>query len=295
LRIILGDILPSGGGFIGDGREGGKREASKLPEDMVQEAFSMLIDSHSHLEMPEFEGDLEEVIQRAKASGVGTIFTVGTEKKDWRKALEIAHSHPSIYAILGVHPHNAKEIDHETYSTLRKLCQDEKVKAYGEIGLDFFRNLSPRDVQLKRFREQIGLAKELGLPIVVHDREAHHETLEVLRSERAEECGGIIHCFSGDSDMAEACLEMGFYISIPGSITFKNAERLRGVVERLPLESLLVETDAPFLAPMPFRGKRNEPGYIRYTAQKVAEIKKISFEKVAEVTTENALRVYGLK
>ena len=256
---------------------------------------SMLIDSHAHLEMPEFKKDLNEVIQRAMDSGVASIFTVGTEKKDWTRALEIAHSHPSIYAILGVHPHNAKEIEEETYVVLKKLCRDEKVRAYGEIGLDFFRNLSPREVQIERFREQIGLARELRLPIVVHDREAHRETLEILKSERAEECGGIIHCFSGDESMAKACMEMGFYISVPGTITFKNAERFQETVRSLPLESLLVETDAPFLAPVPFRGKRNESSYVRYTAQKVAEVKKVSFEKVAEVTTENALRVFKLK
>ena len=255
---------------------------------------TMLIDSHAHLEMPDFKKDLEAVIQRAKGSGVEYIFTVGTEKKDWKRAVEIADSHPSIYAILGVHPHNAKEIDDQTYPTLRGLCRNGKVRAYGEIGLDFFRNLSPRDIQLKRFREQIGLAKELDLPIVIHDREAHRETLEILKSEKAEESGGIIHCFSGDYEMAKACLNMGFYISIPGSITFKNAEGSREIVERIPLESLLVETDAPFLTPEPFRGKRNEPSYVRYTAQKVAEIKKVSFEKVAEITTENALRVYRL-
>jgi TatD DNase family protein len=254
----------------------------------------MLIDSHAHLEMPEFKKDLKAVIQRAEETGVEYIFTVGTEKKDWKRALEIAESHPSIYAILGVHPHNAKEIDEETYPMLRELCQSEKVRAYGEIGLDFFRNLSPRDLQLKRFREQIGLAKEFGLPVVIHDREAHRETLDILKSEGAKDCGGIIHCFSGDYEMARACMEMGFYISIPGSITFKNAEGFREVVERIPLESLLVETDAPFLTPEPFRGKRNEPSYVRYTAQKVAEIKKVSFEKVAEITTENALRVYRL-
>jgi TatD DNase family protein len=169
------------------------------------------------------------------------------------------------------------------------------VRAYGEIGLDFYRNLSPRDVQMKRFQEQIVLAKELRLPIVVHDREAHEETLQVLKSERAEECGGIIHCFSGDDEMAKACIKMGFYISIPGTITFKNAGRFQEIIKRLPLESLLIETDAPFLAPVPFRGKRNEPSYVRYTAQKVAEIKRISFDKVAELTTENALRVYRLK
>jgi TatD DNase family protein len=255
----------------------------------------MLIDSHAHLEMPEFKKDLKEVIQRAKESEVEYIFTVGTEKKDWKSALEIAHSYPSIYAILGVHPHNAKEIDNETYVVLKGLCKDEKVKAFGEIGLDFFRNLSPQDIQLKRFREQIGLAKELKLPIVIHDREAHQETMEILRSEDAEKCGGIIHCFSGDYEMAKACIDMGFFISIPGTVTFKNADGFREIVRRIPLESLLIETDAPFLTPEPYRGKRNEPSFVRYTAQKIAEVKKISFEKVAEITTENALRVYRLK
>ena len=254
----------------------------------------MLIDSHAHLEMPDFKKDLEAVIQRAKESGVEYIFTVGTEKKDWKRALEIANSHPTIYAILGVHPHNAKEIDDQTYPLLRELCRDKKIRALGEMGLDFFRNLSPREFQLRRFREQIGLAKELGLPIVVHDREAHQETLEILKSENAEECGGIIHCFSGDYEMAKVCMDMGFYISIPGSMTFKNAGRFREIVKRIPLESLLVETDAPFLTPEPFRGKRNEPGYVRYTAEKLAEIKKVSFEQVAEATTKNALRVYRL-
>ena len=254
----------------------------------------MLIDSHAHLEMPEFKKDLEAVIQRAKESGIEYIFTVGTEEKDWKRALEIADSHPSIYAILGVHPHNAKEINDRTYPMLRELCLNGKVRAFGEIGLDFFRNLSPRDVQLKRFREQIGLAKELGFPVVIHDREAHQETLEILKSERAGECGGIIHCFSGDYEMAKTCMDMGFYISVPGSITFKNAEGFREVVRRIPLESLLVETDAPFLTPEPFRGKRNEPSYVRYTAQRVAEVKNISFEKMAEVTTQNAMRVYRL-
>jgi TatD DNase family protein len=255
----------------------------------------MLIDSHAHLEMPEFKTDLEAVIQRAKQSGVEIILTVGTEKKDWVRALEIARTHPFIFAILGVHPHNAKEVDGDTYSTLRKLCQSEKVKAYGEIGLDFFRNLSPREVQLQRFREQIGLARELKLPIVIHDRDAHEETVEILTSEKAYENGGVIHCFSGDYDMAKKCLDLGFAISVPGSITFKNAVEFQDIIKRLPLESILVETDAPYLTPVPFRGKRNEPSYVRFTAQKIAEIKKVSFDRVAEVTSENALRVFRLK
>jgi TatD DNase family protein len=254
----------------------------------------VLIDSHAHLEMPDFRRDLEEVIQRASESGVKYIFTVGTEKKDWKRAIEIAQSHPFIYTILGVHPHNAKEIDDQTYETLKVLCKNEKVRAFGEIGLDFYRNLSPREMQLDRFREQIALARELGHPIVIHDREAHQETLEVLKSEKAGDLGGIIHCFSGDYDMAKECIEMGFYISVPGSITFKNAEPFREIVRKIPLESLLVETDAPFLTPIPFRGKRNEPGYVRYTTEMVAQIKKVSFEKVAEATTANAFRVFRL-
>ncbi len=256
--------------------------------------WMMLIDSHAHLEMPEFRRDLEEVIQRARESGVEYIFTVGTEKKDWERAIEIAHSHPRIYAVLGVHPHHAKEIDDQTYPALRKLCRGEEVKAYGEIGLDFYRDHSPRDVQLEKFREQIRLAREIGLPIVVHDREAHRETVEILKSEKAGECGGIIHCFSGDERMARECIDMGFYISVPGSITFKNAAGFQEIVKALPLESLLLETDAPFLAPVPFRGKRNEPSYVRYTAEKVAEIKKVSVEEVAGVTAENALKVFRL-
>lgn len=255
----------------------------------------MLIDSHAHLEMPEFGKDLDEVVQRAKEAGVEYIFTVGTEKKDWNRALEIAHRYPCVYATLGVHPHNAQEIDDRSYPILKKLCQDAKVVAYGEIGLDFYRNLSPREVQLKRFREQIGLARELKLPIIVHDRDAHDETLEILKSERAGEHGGIIHCFSGDSRMAKACIDLGFLISVPGSITFKNAVPVHEIVRKIPLEFLLVETDAPYLTPVPFRGKRNEPSYVRYTAEKLAELKKVPFEKVAEATRANALRVYRLK
>ncbi len=254
----------------------------------------MLIDSHAHLELPEFRKDLTEVLQRAKDSGVEMIFTVGTEKKDWKRALEIAQTYSWVYAILGVHPHNVKEIDEETYPVLKRLCQNEKVRAYGEIGLDFFRNYSPRDLQLKRFREQIGLAKELKLPIVVHDRDAHRETMEMLKSEKAGEYGGIIHCFSGDEEMAKVCIDMGFFISIPGSITYRQGGPYQDMIKGLPLTSLLVETDAPFLTPVPFRGKRNEPSYVRYTAQKIAEIKKVPFEKVAEVTSENARKVFRI-
>ncbi|MCX8118391.1 MAG: TatD family hydrolase [Desulfobacterota bacterium] len=255
----------------------------------------MLIDSHAHLEMPEYEKDLEEVLQRAKDQGVGYIFTVGTERGDWERTLQIAEAHEFVYALLGVHPHNAREIDEGTYPLLRRLCRHKKVKALGEIGLDFYRNRSPREVQVERFREQIALAREFKLPIVIHDRDAHRETLEILKSEKGWENGGVIHCFSGDGAMAKACIDLGFYISIPGSITYKNSGPYQELVKELPLNSLLIETDAPFLTPVPFRGKRNEPGYVRYTAEKIAAIKGVSFEEVAEATTENAKKVFRVK
>jgi TatD DNase family protein len=255
---------------------------------------TMLIDSHAHLESPEFRDDLDGVIARAREAGVEMIFTVGTETKDWARTLELARTLPSVYAILGIHPHNAMEVKENTWDTLRRLCRDPRVKALGEAGLDFYRDLSPRKVQLRRFREQVALARELRLPLVVHDRDAHAETLEVLREESAGEHGGIIHCFSGDYAMARACLDRGFLISIPGTVTFRNAEAFRDVVARLPLEGLLVETDAPYLAPMPLRGKRNEPALVVHTARKVAEVKGVPFEKVAEVTTANAMTLFGV-
>ena len=162
----------------------------------------------------------------------------------------------------------------------------KSVVALGEMGLDFFKNWSPRPDQIRCFHDQLTLARELKLPVIIHDRDAHEETLQILREERAWEVGGVIHCFSGDFKMAAACIDMGFFISIPGTITFKNATSLQEVVNKIPLESILIETDAPFLAPVPFRGKRNEPAYVRYVAEKIAEIKKLPLETVASVTTQ---------
>jgi len=168
------------------------------------------------------------------------------------------------------------------------------VCALGEIGLDFFRNLSPHNVQIKRFGELIGLARELKLPIVVHDRNAHKETLSILKEEKAFEVGGVVHCFSGDYEMASKCFDMGFYISIPGTVTFRKASSLQELVKRIPLERILIETDAPFLAPVPFRGKRNEPSYVRYVADKIAQIKNLDFEEVASVTSKNAKSLFQI-
>ncbi|MCK5255422.1 MAG: TatD family hydrolase [Deltaproteobacteria bacterium] len=254
----------------------------------------MLIDSHAHLDMPEFDKDRNEVIQRAHDCGIEYIITVGIDVDSCRHAIRLAEEFESVYAIVGIHPHNVKDIDGGTYDILRKLTQHEKVCALGEMGLDFFRNHSPRDIQLTRFREQIALAKELELPMVVHDRNAHRETLAILKEEKAFEVGGVIHCFSGDYEMASKCLNMGFYISIPGTITFKNAKSLQELVRSIPLDRILLETDSPFLAPMTFRGKRNEPSYVRYVADKIAKLKKLDFEEVASVTSQNVKTLFRI-
>ncbi len=252
-----------------------------------------LFDSHCHLEMGEFDADREAVLERAFAAGVRRVVTVGTTLEDGRKAVSIAERHPGVYASVGVHPHDVRGIDLGTYDALKRLAASPKVVAYGEIGLDFFRNRSPREVQLARFREQLDIAAGLDLPVIIHDREAHEETLAIL-SQRPVRRGGIFHCFSGDRNMAERCMEMGFYLSIPGTVTFPKAESLREAVRDLPLSRLLVETDAPYLSPVPNRGKRNEPAFVIHTAAKVAEIKGVPLAEVAESTTRNAMEVFGI-
>jgi len=253
----------------------------------------MFIDSHAHLEMSPFDRDRDQVVRRAKDADVEIIVTVGTTVEDCRKALEITNRYPGIYAVIGIHPHEVKDIKRETYDSLREMAKHEKVVAYGEIGLDFFRNLSPRGIQIQRFREQLELAGELNLPVVIHDRDAHRETMNLLKDWKGSR-GGIIHCFSGDYPMAKQCIDLGFYISIPGTVTFEKNEKLRSIVRDLPLESLLVETDCPYLTPNPFRGKRNEPAYVVHTAKKIAEIKGKPVEEVAAVMTANTKRIFNI-
>jgi TatD DNase family protein len=253
-----------------------------------------LIDTHAHLDMPEFKADLPQVIQRAHEAGVSTIMTVGIDPASCRKAIEIAETYPDIFAILGVHPHDAAKVGERDLDRLKVLARHEKVKAWGEIGLDFFRNLSPPAIQQEIFRRQITIAKELKLPLVIHSRSAAQETITCLREEKAGAVGGVIHCFSGDAKAARQYLEMGFFISIPGVITFNKAQGLREVVKGLPAEKLLLETDAPFLAPVPHRGKRNEPAYVRLVAEAIAEIRKQDISELAATTTENACRVFNL-
>lgn len=252
------------------------------------------VDSHAHLDLPEFEKDRGAVIRRARDNGIERIITIGIGIEECKASLEIAEKHDFIYAAIGMHPHNAKHLDLQELDFLECSAQHEKVVALGEMGLDFYRNRSPREDQIRCFRAQLDLARSLKLPIVVHDRDAHRETLDILREEQAGEPGGIIHCFSGDVKMAFACIDMGFSISIPGTVTFKKAATLHEVVKKVSLEHLLIETDCPFLTPVPYRGKRNEPAYVRHVAERIAEIKKTGLEDVARATTENAYRVFSL-
>jgi TatD DNase family protein len=254
----------------------------------------MLVDSHAHLEMKDFDNDRDRVIARALAAGVSHIITVATTIPDAQKALNIAQKNESVYVAIGIHPHEVKDISEGDYDELRSLAQEKKVVAFGEIGLDFYRNHSPREIQLTRFRELLRLGKDLGLPIILHDRDAHAEILKILQEEGNGQWKGVFHCFSGDYEMARKILRMGFRISIPGTITFKKSTTQQEVVRRIPLEKILLETDCPYLAPAPFRGKRNEPAYIRNTAARVASLKGLSFEDVARITSLNVKLLFGV-
>jgi TatD DNase family protein len=253
----------------------------------------MLIDTHAHLEMEAFDGDREAVLERAVKAGLVAIITIGTTLRDCEKAVTLARFHETVYAAVGIHPHEVKEIDVATCDALRVLARRAKVVAIGEIGLDFFYTFSPREVQIRWFAEQLDLAGELDLPVIIHDREAHAETLEIIRL-RKDRLRGVFHCFSGDWAMARECLDMGFYLSVGGPVTYRKSDRLREVVREMPLERLLIETDAPYLAPQPHRGKRNEPAYVAETAGCLAEIRDLPVRELGRLTTANACRLFGM-
>lgn len=253
----------------------------------------MLVDTHAHLDSAEFKGDLEEVISRSLAVGVNTIVTVGTDLESSHQAILLAEQYPSVYATVGIHPHEAAQAKPDDLVELWRLSKREKVVAIGEIGLDFYRNLSPAKVQEEIFVAQLELAQKVNKPVVIHDRQAHRETMSILR-EKARGLRGVLHCFSGDLEMAQQATKIGFSISVAGPVTFQNARRLQALVCELPLEHLLIETDCPYLAPHPYRGQRNEPAYVRFVAARIAALKAIPLEQVAQVTTENAQRLFAL-
>jgi TatD DNase family protein len=260
----------------------------------------MLVDTHAHLDFSKFDGDRSAVLSRAWAAGLVAIVTIGVDLPSSEQAVALAEAHDGVYATVGMHPHDAKALDGDVLARFRELGRHEKVVAVGEIGLDFYRDLSPRDVQRRAFQAQLAWAARLGKPVVIHDRDAHDEIMDVLAVWAREQRGsplegrlGVLHTFSGDRTMAERAVELGFYLSVAGPVTYPDAGQLRDVVRAVPLDRLLVETDCPFLAPHPHRGKRNEPAYVRLVAERVAALKDRPLVEVAEATTANARRLFG--
>ena len=251
-----------------------------------------LIDSHAHLDSPKFDGDREAVVERAREAGLVAILNVGGDLASSRAAVALAERYDFIYAAVGVHPHDARTVTPAVLDDLRTLSRHPKVVAIGEIGLDYYRDLSPRPVQRQAFADQLALAAELGLPVIVHSREALDDVLAGLRGW---EGTGVLHSYSGGPERLEEVLELGFSIGISGPVTFPKAERLRAVAEAVPLERLLVETDCPYLTPVPYRGRRNEPAYVRYVAQAVARTRGMTAEPLARAAADNARRLFGMQ
>ncbi|SDO59276.1 TatD family hydrolase [Alkalicoccus daliensis] len=254
----------------------------------------MLIDTHVHLNADQFAEDSAEVIERARAAGVEKMVVVGFDTKTIKLAMELVEEYEFLYAAVGWHPVDAVDFDEEKLAWLEELAAHPKVVAIGETGLDYHWEKSPHEVQKEAFRKQIALAKKVNLPVIIHDREAHEDIVQVLEEENAAEIGGIMHCFQGDEKIAQKCLDMNFYISFGGPVTFKNAKLPKEVAKIIPADRLLVETDAPYLAPHPYRGKRNEPAYVKLVAEQLAELRGITYEELADTTTANAVRLFQL-
>ncbi len=254
----------------------------------------MLIDTHCHLDAKRFDEDRPEMMARARSAGVQRMVTIGCDVEGSHRALGLAKTHADVFCSAGVHPHEAEKAEAGFVDRLRAIAQHPKCVAIGECGLDYFYDHSPRERQAEVFAAQIRLAVELDMPLVIHVRDAWDDCLRILEDEGAAKPGGIIHCFSGSVEQAEKSLALNFYISIPGIVTFKKSGDLPTVVENCPKDRLLVETDSPYLAPAPFRGKRNEPAYVAHVAQKVADLWQTDIDDVLRVTGENAQRVFSI-
>lgn len=254
----------------------------------------MLFDTHTHFDDERFNEDRYEMINQAHNNGVGLILNAAADMKSSRAGVALGKEFDFIYSSVGFHPEYAGGITDAMFQEIRELAANPKVVAVGEMGLDYYYGSETKDIQKDLFRKQISLAKDLKLPIIVHDRDAHEDTLNILREENAIECGGVLHCFSGSVEMAKTVLDLGFYISVGGVVTFKNAKKLVEVVKYVPIDMLLLETDAPYLTPEPYRGKRNYSGYVGLVAEKVAELKGYTNEKVAMETFENGKRLFKI-
>lgn len=254
----------------------------------------MLFDTHTHLDAPQFDEDREETIARALEAGVSRMINIGFNRETIPTTMKLAETYDFIYAAVGWHPVDAITMEEGDLEWIASLCSHEKVVAIGEIGLDYHWDTSPKEVQHRVLRSQIGLARELRMPIVIHNRDAHEDIVKILKEEKAHEVGGVMHSFSGSWETAKLCLDMGFHISFGGPITFKNAKQPKEVLANVPLDRLLIETDSPYLTPHPFRGKRNESAYVKLVAETAAEIRGMSFDELVQITTENALERFGI-
>lgn len=253
-----------------------------------------MIDTHAHLSLKDFDADRRKVIESALSNGVEKIINIGFDLKSSQKSIQVAEEFEQIYAVVGFHPHDAKDLNPDSLKKLKKLAGHKKVVAIGEIGLDFYRNLSSPEDQIKAFREQIALAKLLNLPIVVHSREAHHETLEILKDTNAGESGGVLHSFTGNAEHAKKAQDMGFYLGFNGMLTYPESKTVQ-VARGVPIDSILIETDCPYLPPVPHRGERNQPAYIRYVLEKLTDLfSPLTFEDLKRITSLNANQLFRL-
>ncbi|MCX8110701.1 MAG: TatD family hydrolase [Syntrophorhabdaceae bacterium] len=253
----------------------------------------MFVDSHCHLEMESYNKDRDEVIEKSLKASILYILTVGTENRYFKTVNDLTTRYKNILGAIGIHPHNSDQFNETTAKKIKDyIRENKKIVAYGEIGLDFFKNYSPQDIQVKAFIRQIHLAKELKIPIIVHSRQAKEKTIEILKENSASDNGGVIHCYSYDRESAKRFLDMGFYISIPGTITYGDKKQSIDLVRYIPLDRLLSETDAPFLTPVPFRGKRNEPSFVRYTVEKIASIKNMDIEEITSNIYKNFVDLF---
>jgi len=251
-----------------------------------------LVDTHAHLDFSQFDADREQVIERASEAEVRTILSIGIALATSRKNISLAETYPSVYAAVGVHPHDVTRIQEGELEQLRELVHHPRVKAIGEVGLDYYRNLSPGELQRRSLRTFLDWSLETGKPLIIHTREADADILRLLREKSRSHWRGVFHCFPGDLAMAEEVMALGFHLSFTGVVTFKNAA-MADVAARVPLHRMLLETDCPYMAPVPHRGKRNEPADVQHVAQKIAELKGLSFAEIARATSENACELFG--
>ena len=254
----------------------------------------MLIDTHVHLNADQYDEDLQEVIDRALEEGIDRMFVVGFDTNTIERTMKLIDQYDFIYGIIGWHPVDAIDCTEERLQWIEELSKHPKIIGIGEMGLDYHWDKSPKDIQKEVFRKQIALAKRVQLPIIIHNREATQDCVDILKEKNASEVGGIMHSFSGSNEIADEILKMNFYISLGGPVTFKNAKQPKEVAQHVPLDRLLVETDAPYLSPHPYRGKRNEPARVKLVAEQIAELRGISYEEVCKATTENAERLFKL-